>query len=109
AIVRGIFDAIFDLPAEAASRGPAERLWRADGGAEQAVILARDLGFAWPEELAETIAHFKRARAVRLMSARARVALDQLAPELIVAAAASEEPDAALARLLDLMSALTRR
>lgn len=108
-LVRAIFDAIFDMPAEAAGRGPAERFWRAETGAEQRLELARELGFAGPDEALEAVDHFKGSRAVRLMSARARVALDRLAPELIAAAAAEVDPDAALRRLLDLLAAVTRR
>jgi glutamate-ammonia-ligase adenylyltransferase len=107
--VRRLFDAIFDLPSEAAGRAPAERFWRGEGEGEQLLSLARTLGFARPAEALEAVRYFKGSRAVRLMSARARVALDRLAPELIVAAAGEADSDAALHRLLNLLRPLTRR
>ncbi|MDN5864983.1 MAG: bifunctional [glutamate--ammonia ligase]-adenylyl-L-tyrosine phosphorylase/[glutamate--ammonia-ligase] adenylyltransferase [Gammaproteobacteria bacterium] len=109
AAVRKVFDAIFSLPEAIPRRGPAERLWRGSIETEQAVELAKSLGFRAPQESAEALARFKAARAVRLMSARARLALDRVAPELIADAAERDDPDGALARLLALLAALTRR
>lgn len=101
--VRAIFDDILGArPARAPVRGAAERLWRGEDVPAAAAELR--LGSSL-----EALANFQRSRAVRLMGARGRRALDRLAPELISAAAAQPDPDAALQRLLLLLAALVRR
>ncbi|MGH8225641.1 MAG: bifunctional [glutamate--ammonia ligase]-adenylyl-L-tyrosine phosphorylase/[glutamate--ammonia-ligase] adenylyltransferase [Gammaproteobacteria bacterium] len=107
--VRHIFDGIFGAPSRSAGREPAERLWHSVGDAAQARALAVELGFRAPEASMGALASFKAGRAVRLMRAQARIALDRVAPELIAAAAAQNDPDATLARLLGLLAALVRR
>ncbi|MGH8273135.1 MAG: bifunctional [glutamate--ammonia ligase]-adenylyl-L-tyrosine phosphorylase/[glutamate--ammonia-ligase] adenylyltransferase [Gammaproteobacteria bacterium] len=107
--VRRIFDAIFGMPAASAVRGPAERLWRGEAAEAENLVLAKELGFRFPKESVAALATFKTGRAVRLMGARARVALDRVAPELIAAAGKEEASDAALTRLLGLLQAIVRR
>jgi glutamate-ammonia-ligase adenylyltransferase len=107
-VVRQIFDAIFGAPPTLSGRAPAARLWRRPD-AERATALADELGFREPVTSAAMLATFKASRAPRMMSARARVALDRVAPDLIAAAADESDPDAALARLLELAAALVRR
>ncbi len=108
-VVRRIFDGIFGAPGVSAGREPAERLWRGVSDEAQTQVLAVELGFRASEASMAALATFKAGRAVRLMSARARLALDRVAPELIAAATTQTDPDATLARLLGLLTALVRR
>jgi len=104
--VRRIFDDIFGpRPKSSAARGTGERLWQD----RMPPAETRELGFRDPEAAAGALRRFKGARAVRLMSARGRRALDRVAPELIAAAAAHPDPDAVLERLIGVLSALVRR
>jgi len=104
--VRRIFDDIFGPPqARGPERGSGERLWQ--GRMSDDAI--RRLGFADPGAAGAALRGFKASRAVRLMSARGRRALDLVAPELIVAAAAHRDADAVLSRLLGVLLALVRR
>lgn len=101
--VRDIFtDILGAAPPGGGVRGAAERLWQGEGAAQAAA----ELGLVSAVEALET---FRNSRPVRLMGPRARRALDRLAPELISAAATQGAPDAALQRLLSLLSALVRR
>ncbi len=107
--VRRIFGAIFGEPARAVERGPAERLWRGETTEAESVALAQKLGFRSPADSVAALVNFRAGRAPRLMGARARVALDRIAPDLIAAASGEPNPDAALVRLLGLLAALVRR
>ena len=101
--VREIFNDILGAPPrDGPVRGAAERLWRGENRAQAAAELG--LGTA-----VEALVNFQDSRPVRLMGPRGRRALDHLAPELIGAAAAQNDPDAALRRLLGFLTALVRR
>jgi len=82
--------------------GAAERLWRGENRSQAAAELGLD-------SAVEALIHFQDSRPVRLMGPHGRRALDRLAPELIGAAAAQSDADAALQRLLGLLTALVRR
>ncbi len=101
--VRDIFaDILGAQPRTRAVGGAAQRLWRGEHIAQAAA----ELGL---EAAVETLVNLQHSRAVRLMSARGRRALDRLGPELIGAAAAQRDPEAVLQRLLGLLTALIRR
>jgi len=101
--VREIFDDILGTsPRNGPVRGAAERLWRGEDRPRAAVELGLD-------SAVEALVNFQDSRPVRLMGPRGRRALDRLAPALIGAAAEQADPDAALQRLLGLLTALVRR
>ncbi len=101
--VREIFNDILGTPPrKVPARGAAERLWSGENRTQAATELGLDTAV-------EALIRFQDSRPVRLMGPRGRRALDRLAPELIGAAAAQAEPDAALQRLLGLLTALVRR
>ena len=107
--VAGIFDAVFGDPAPT-RRGPAERLWQTAGSAAgEADGSAAVPGLPDQERMRGELASFKSSRGVRLMSARGRVALDRVMPELLGECATTDDPGEALARLLGLLGALVRR
>ncbi len=101
--VREVFNDILGTPPRNGPvRGAAERLWRGENTARAAAELGLNTAV-------ESLVNFQDSRPVRLMGPRGRRALDRLAPELIDAAAAQADPDAALQRLLTLLTALVRR
>lgn len=101
--VRAVFNDILGTPPRKGPvRGAAERLWRGEDTAQAAAELGLD-------SAVEALVNFQNSRPVRLMGPRGRRALDRLAPELIGAAAAQADSDAALQRLLVLLTALVRR
>jgi len=84
------------------------RYWRAmpDGGDAQALA---DAGFLAAADLHARLRDFALSPAVRGLSERARQRLDRVLPALLAGSAASSAPDAALARGIALLQAITRR
>ena len=82
--------------------------WRGlpDAGDADALVAA---GFAAGDELHRSLADFARAPGVRDLSDTTRARLDRVLPVLLLAAARSTQPDAALRRLLPLLHTLLKR
>ncbi|MGH8427461.1 MAG: bifunctional [glutamate--ammonia ligase]-adenylyl-L-tyrosine phosphorylase/[glutamate--ammonia-ligase] adenylyltransferase [Gammaproteobacteria bacterium] len=106
--VQQIFEGIFGAPVTGSARGPLVRLW-STAREPAACELAAEAGFRNPEAVTEALAFFKASRAVRLMSARGRLALDRVMPELLREAAMFPDSEQVLVRLLRLLGAFVRR
>src|SRR6185503_10453388 len=86
---------------------PLASLWQgADDAARVAGELAT-LGYRAPQEGAERLKSMRAAPRYRALPAASQARLDRLVPLAIEAAAAEGDPDAAAARLLDLLDAVS--
>ncbi|MBO9718252.1 MAG: bifunctional [glutamate--ammonia ligase]-adenylyl-L-tyrosine phosphorylase/[glutamate--ammonia-ligase] adenylyltransferase [Pseudoxanthomonas sp.] len=102
------FDALLVPRRGTAAPDALESYWRAlpEGGEAQALA---DAGFGDANGADAALRDFARGNGVRSLSDAARTRLDRVVPALLVAAARSAQPDAALRRLLGLLQAILRR
>ena len=105
--VEQIFTELFAQPTPPPT--PWEALWLERSEAEAARRLLAEGGFADPETALRRLADFRAHGAVRALSEAGRARLDRLMPRLLEAATRGPDPDATLARLLELLQALVRR
>jgi len=85
----------------------ASELWQDNPGAIQAALAAR--GFRDPEASAARLAALRSSQRYAQLPEDSRRRIDTLVPALARAAAAAPQPDATLARCLDLVEAIARR
>ncbi|MBM3342537.1 MAG: bifunctional [glutamate--ammonia ligase]-adenylyl-L-tyrosine phosphorylase/[glutamate--ammonia-ligase] adenylyltransferase [Betaproteobacteria bacterium] len=101
------FDALFaDARSEEHALAP---LWTQSIGAAAAAEKLGELGFARPAELQTRLAQLRDSPRYRQMPASSQSRLDRLAPFAIEAAAAGENRDATLERLLQFLESVNRR
>ena len=100
------FEAVFADP----NRGEHKLagMWRGAGGDEQGEEFAR-LGYREPREAATRVAALREGPRYQQLAASIRERFDALVPQLIQAAAEMPNPDATLARSLDLLESISRR
>jgi glutamate-ammonia-ligase adenylyltransferase len=115
-LVQTQFDQVFAQPTEAAAApagsGAEEELgdlWLVELEDKQAEATLRSAGFADAAEAWRLVQSFRSGGVCRVLSANGRRRLDHLMPLLLAAAARSQQPDAALARLLTVLEAIARR
>ncbi|MDP1654303.1 MAG: bifunctional [glutamate--ammonia ligase]-adenylyl-L-tyrosine phosphorylase/[glutamate--ammonia-ligase] adenylyltransferase, partial [Rhodocyclaceae bacterium] len=87
-------------------------VWQGCDGAENAQGAAQELerlGFGDAADSAQRMAGIRNGNRYQQMSPRSRERFDALVPRLIEAAAETPNPDATLARGLDLLEAISRR
>jgi glutamate-ammonia-ligase adenylyltransferase len=113
--VRSQFDQVFVAPqAQSAQASAIEGdhlgdVWLTEMDDGPAEITLQAGGFKDPGEGWRRLKTFKHGPACRALSANGRRRLDHLMPLLLAAAARSQRPDAALARLLEVVEAIARR
>ena len=105
--VEAIFTELFAQPAPPPS--PWEALWLEGGETEAARRLLAEGGYTDPEAALRRLTAFRTHGAVRALSEAGRARLDRLMPRLLEATTRGPDPDATLARLLELLQALVRR
>jgi glutamate-ammonia-ligase adenylyltransferase len=100
------FEAVFADP----NRGEHKHagMWRGAGGEEQGEEFAK-LGYREPREAAKRVAALREGPRYQQLAAGIRERFDALVPQLIQAAAEMPNPDATLARSLDLLESISRR
>ncbi|MCM2287464.1 MAG: bifunctional [glutamate--ammonia ligase]-adenylyl-L-tyrosine phosphorylase/[glutamate--ammonia-ligase] adenylyltransferase [Sulfuritalea sp.] len=100
------FEAVFADP----NRGEHKLagMWRGAGGDEQGEEFAR-LGYREPREAATRVAALREGPRYQQLATGIRERFDALVPQLIQAAAEMPNPDATLARSLDLLESISRR
>lgn len=105
--VHEVFEQVVETPP---ADGEAERLifWPPGELPVRSDALAT-LGFAEPNAAAAQLAAFRRAPAIRRLSAKGAMELAKLMPPLLRAVAAGREPGAALPRLLHLLEQIASR
>lgn len=84
-------------------------LWNAEADSAQALKSLQEAGFKEIEASRQRLTALYSSRAVANMQPIGRERLNQLMPQLIIAAAATQDPDAALERTLWLVEAVLRR
>ena len=84
-------------------------LWRDETDPVQALISLQQAGFKQAESSMKLLSALYSSRAVASMQAIGRERLDLLMPQLLMAVAATKNPDAALERTLWLIEAVLRR
>ena len=102
------FDALLTPRHRRVDAGVLSAYWRALPEAGEKAALA-DAGFADAAAADASLRDFARAPALRALSDAARARLDRVLPSLLEGAAASQQPDAALRRLLPLLHNILRR
>jgi len=102
------FDALLTPRRRRAEAGLLSAYWRALPDAGEKAVLA-DAGFTDAAAADASLRDFARAPALRALSDAARARLDRVLPSLLEGAAASQQPDAALRRLLPLLHNILRR
>ena len=110
-LVQAQFDTVFAAPEHAADPSDAGllRVW---SGGQEAAVEVKTLaaaGFADPEAACTRIDQFRDAAARKGLSTRGRERLAQVMPQLLCVAAACEQPDLALERVLRVIEAVVRR
>jgi glutamate-ammonia-ligase adenylyltransferase len=101
------FEAIFAAAPE--SEHALARLWQGAPDVERAVGLLAGLGFRDPAAIAERLRALRSASRYREMPAASQALFDRLVPLAVEAAAAENDPDVTLERLIGLLESIARR
>ncbi|MEY6430902.1 bifunctional [glutamate--ammonia ligase]-adenylyl-L-tyrosine phosphorylase/[glutamate--ammonia-ligase] adenylyltransferase [Thioalkalicoccus limnaeus] len=108
--VQAHFDQVFASPVEqAADTSSFEALWRGDTDALRDQELLAQAGFADPAAALTRLDQFRAATERMDISRRGRERLAELMPRVIGVIASSDTPDAALERILKVLTAVARR
>jgi len=109
--VQGYFQQVFAVPQseERDGAGQLAQLWSGALPDEVGERALKDAGYARPAETVAALMRFHDSASCRQLSTTGRTRLDQLMPLLLAAAGAAAQPDATLARLLDLLEKIVRR
>ena len=111
--VNGAFEQVFAAPQgeQTAVQGSEfNAVWRGEDSQETAVSLLAELGYTNDASGAlRLIAQLREGSAVRGLSAKGRERLDRLMPSLLGAVAATDSPEAVLARVVNLIETIAKR
>ena len=110
--VQGHFDQVFVTPQSEDGAGHQIEVgdaWLSEPTDPQGIALLQEAGYTEAEDLWRRLKAFKHGSVCRSLSAMGRRRLDHLMPLLLAAAAASQRPDPAAVRLLELIEAIARR
>ncbi|BCX89550.1 [glutamine synthetase] adenylyltransferase/[glutamine synthetase]-adenylyl-L-tyrosine phosphorylase [Methylomarinovum tepidoasis] len=106
--VQQCFDQVFAEP-EARVGGAGERVWRLAAEAEDLREILTQLGYRDAGAVLRRLEGLRQARALRSLGAETERILERLMPALIESVGRSEQPDATLLRMLDLIEAIAGR
>jgi len=84
-------------------------LWQEGADSERAISELAALGFRQPQAIEQRLRAMRAGGRYREMTAESQSRLDQLVPLAVETAAAVNEPDATLERMLELLDAVSRR
>ncbi|HSB48254.1 MAG TPA: bifunctional [glutamate--ammonia ligase]-adenylyl-L-tyrosine phosphorylase/[glutamate--ammonia-ligase] adenylyltransferase [Burkholderiales bacterium] len=101
------FEAIFAAAPE--SEHALARLWQGALDVERSTGLLAGLGFRDPAAIGERLRGMRAASRYREMPAASQALLDHLVPLAVEAAAAGQDPDVTLERLIGLLESIARR
>ena len=101
------FEAIFAAAPE--SEHALARLWQGALDIERSTGLLAGLGFRDPAAIGERLRGMRAASRYREMPAASQALLDHLVPLAVEAAAAGQDPDVTLERLIGLLESIARR
>jgi glutamate-ammonia-ligase adenylyltransferase len=101
------FDAIFAAAPE--GEHALAHLWQGDLDSERSVGVLAGLGFREPGAIEQRLKNMRSASRYREMPAASQALLDRLVPLAVEAAAAEQDPDVTLERLIGLLESIARR
>ncbi len=101
------FEAVFEDPT--GGEHPLDDVWSGCRDAEQCESILAPLGFTDPAEAARKLANLRASGRYRQMPAQIRSRFDGLMPRVVEISVAKHNPDATLGRMIDLLSAISRR
>lgn len=102
------FEQVFILPTEGAAAHPLMPLWR-DIIDDAAIGKLADLGYQDPQAVSRQLSALAKSQRYQQMAQATKKKLDDLIAPLIEVAAGFPNPDDTLARVLDLLEAISRR
>ena len=110
--VQGHFEKVFEAP-QSDDTGQANldlsRLWFGRMEQQEGISLLEQLGFEQAAEVLQRLRVVREGRRYRSLSSQGQGRLDRLMPLLVRVVAQAEHPDVTLARVLDLIEAITQR
>ncbi len=101
------FEQVFGAPQEDQSAHPLAGLWLLDDA--EAIARLAELGYAAPAEALARLHGLRSSSRYKTLPAASQTALDQLLAPMLEVAAAQAHPDDTLARMLDLLEAVSGR
>jgi glutamate-ammonia-ligase adenylyltransferase len=101
------FREIFDSQQEA--QHPLAALWQPDADPQAGQAQLAQLGFRAPAETWQRLRALRDGSHYRRIAASGKARLDRLMPQLVATAARQPDPDAAAARMLQLIESVSRR
>jgi glutamate-ammonia-ligase adenylyltransferase len=104
-----IFEQVCAISPGSESDHPLSPLWQDDVAPAEAAATLGAMGYREPERLAERLRELRGSARVKRMASSGQSRLAQLMPRVLEVAAALADPDAAIARLLDIMVSIGRR
>ena len=106
--VQSVFDQVFSLSDQDASKNSAEIVWSGDWD-DAAEEYLQQHGFKLPCEMLKALKNFKNSRAISRLTTKGAGVIDRLIPQLIDAIQIVENTDETLIRVLDLFEEVAGR
>lgn len=110
--VRRHFTETFVLPAVDGAKQPSTHLgavWLGTTEAETAAKLLHQTGYADTAAAADVLNGYRESASCQALTAQGRERLDQLMPQIVLAAGAASEPNVTLARAVHVLESIGRR
>ncbi|MCB1910219.1 MAG: bifunctional [glutamate--ammonia ligase]-adenylyl-L-tyrosine phosphorylase/[glutamate--ammonia-ligase] adenylyltransferase [Rhodocyclaceae bacterium] len=101
------FDAVFEDPTE--GEHPLDQAWHGCSTSEDCEAALAKLGFADPGQAAQSLADLRKSGRYRQMPSSIRARFDGVMPRVLEFSASKPNADATLARIIDLLAAISRR
>jgi len=98
-----------DSGADGEAQNPMDAVWQQEISGETADAALRQAGYRTPRKVHQLLARLHDEPATRLLSRTGRTRLDLLLPLIIAKAANTDNPEAVLGRILQLVRAVLRR
>ena len=104
-----IFEQVCAISTGAEADHPLSSLWQDDLEPAEVAATLSGMGYRAPEQLTERLRELRGSARVKRMASSGQSRLSQLIPRALEVAAALQDPDAAIARLLDIVVSIGRR
>ena len=104
-----VFEQVCAISPGTETEHPLAALWQDDFEPPEAAATLATLGYRAPEQLAARLLELRGSARVKRMAASGQARLSQLIPRALEVAASLPDPDAAIARLLDVVVSIGRR
>ncbi len=104
-----VFEQVCAISPGTESEHPLSSLWQDEVDPAEAAATLAALGYRDPGQLAERLRELRGSARVKRMASSGQSRLAQLMPRALEVAAALPDPDAAIARLLDIVVSIGRR